>query len=686
MSDAHLAERVALVEQRIRRAVAARRAVDPTPDDPFRGLYLADEAVQRLLDRPVSAVPGPDTVDEGRLAEAERLAEVTGSRLRSLRLGFELEPLDVELLLVALVPDLDARFEQLYGYLNDDVTRRRPTIGLALALCGVPAVSAAARGRFVAPAPLPGRGLLLVEEADRPFLGRSLRVPDRVAAHLLGDDAPDRRLAELLLPVRPLRPGGGRELGHGLGHGCGRDRLAAAMEAVGLVYLREPAGGSARGVAVEALRAAGRAALVLDLNRLARDPAPTEVLVAVGREAGFGGPREDVGAVAGAPVGASEGMAAAVAAGVVAGPVEALAERPELVRALTELPVPVLLTGRGSWEPEWSARVPLLVETGRLGAADRAGLWRAALPEAAVDLRVAAPFELSPEQVGRAARTAEQQALLAGGPLTEVHLLHGVRAQNSSGLERLARRIEPGVGWVDLVLPPAVLGQLRELAARARHRDRVLGDWAMRPGGGRGRGVMALFAGDSGTGKTLSAEVIAGELGLDLYTVDLATVVDKYVGVRPRRNLERIFTEAAGVNAVLLFDEADAIFGKRSEVRDAPTAYANVESAYLLQRMESFDAWPCSPPTCGPTSTSLHPPPRPGGGLPAARHAQRTALWERLPRLWRCRAATTSTSPSADAPSSWRRRHPLGRRHRRVPGGGGGPTGGDVRGGGRRRP
>ncbi|MGW2395771.1 ATP-binding protein [Kitasatospora sp. NPDC001664] len=588
MSDAHLAERVALVEQRIRRAVAARRAVDPTPDDPFRGLYLADEAVQRLLDRPVSAVPGPDTVDEGRLAEAERLAEVTGSRLRSLRLGFELEPLDVELLLVALVPDLDARFEQLYGYLNDDVTRRRPTIGLALALCGVPAVSAAARGRFVAPAPLPGRGLLLVEEADRPFLGRSLRVPDRVAAHLLGDDAPDHRLAELLLPVRPLRPGGGRELGHGLGHGCGRDRLAAAVEAVGLVYLREPAGGSARGVAVEALRAAGRAALVLDLNRLARDPAPTEVLVAVGREAGFGGPREDVGAVAGAPVGASEGMAAAVAAGVVAGPVEALAERPELVRALTELPVPVLLTGRGSWEPEWSARVPLLVETGRLGAADRAGLWRAALPEAAVDLRVAAPFELSPEQVGRAARTAEQQALLAGGPLTEVHLLHGVRAQNSSGLERLARRIEPGVGWADLVLPPAALGQLRELAARARHRDRVLGDWAMRPGGGRGRGVMALFAGDSGTGKTLSAEVIAGELGLDLYTVDLATVVDKYVG-ETEKNLERIFTEAAGVNAVLLFDEADAIFGKRSEVRDAHDRYANVESAYLLQRMESFD-------------------------------------------------------------------------------------------------
>ena len=110
----------------------------------------------------------------------------------------------------------------------------------------------------------------------------------------------------------------------------------------------------------------------------------------------------------------------------------------------------------------------------------------------------------------------------------------------------------------------------------------------MRPGGGRGSGVTALFAGDSGTGKTMAAEVIAGDLGLDLYAVDLATVVDKYIG-ETEKNLERIFTEAANVSAVLLFDEADAIFGKRSEVRDAHDRYANIESAYLLQRMESFD-------------------------------------------------------------------------------------------------
>ncbi len=185
-------------------------------------------------------------------------------------------------------------------------------------------------------------------------------------------------------------------------------------------------------------------------------------------------------------------------------------------------------------------------------------------------------------------RAAAAAALVGTGAMTAEDLRRGARAQNAAGLERLARRVEPAVGWDDIVLPESARGQLHDLASRARNRDQVLIEWKMRKGGGRGRGVTALFAGDSGTGKTMSAEVIAGELGLDLYTVNLATVVDKYVG-ETEKNLERIFAEAGGVNAVLLFDEADAIFGKRSEVRDAHDRYANIESAYLLQRMETFD-------------------------------------------------------------------------------------------------
>jgi SpoVK/Ycf46/Vps4 family AAA+-type ATPase len=172
--------------------------------------------------------------------------------------------------------------------------------------------------------------------------------------------------------------------------------------------------------------------------------------------------------------------------------------------------------------------------------------------------------------------------------VTAADLSHGIRAQNAVGLGRLARRVEPAVGWSDLVLPESTTSQLQEVVLRARHRAQVLQEWRMRPGGGRGRGVTALFAGDSGTGKSMSAEVVAAALGMDLYTVDLSSVVDKYIG-ETEKNLERIFAEAAGVNGVLFFDEADALFGKRSEVRDAHDRYANIESAYLLQRMESFD-------------------------------------------------------------------------------------------------
>jgi SpoVK/Ycf46/Vps4 family AAA+-type ATPase len=168
------------------------------------------------------------------------------------------------------------------------------------------------------------------------------------------------------------------------------------------------------------------------------------------------------------------------------------------------------------------------------------------------------------------------------------HVLAGARSQNAAGLERLARRIEPAIGWDSLVLAPAIRTQLDDLASRCRHREIVIDEWQMRPGGGRGRGVTALFAGDPGTGKTMAAEVIAGALGLDLYQVNLATVVDKYIG-ETEKNLERIFSEADGINGVILFDEADALFGKRSEVSDAHDRHANIEVAFLLQRMESFD-------------------------------------------------------------------------------------------------
>lgn len=555
-SAGYLAGWLGLVDERVRVAVAARRAVDRSPDDPFRGLYLSDEQVDRLLHGPNPATLAVLTEAAAPwVAQLEAIADQTEAagdqvRLRHLTRTFDLTGLDLVLLLIAMAPDIDSRYEPLYGYLNDDVSRRRATIGLCLELAGVRTGDGRARARLQAGCPLADRQLIGVEETERPFLTRSLRVPDRVTSHLLGDDHPDLSLAELLVSTPSAQT-------------ADPSRVARALDGgTRLIYLREHPGAATRAFAVEALRTAGLGAVVLDLDR-ADDPEIARLARIAAREAAM---RD---------------------AGLVAGPVESLLARgPYAVRAFAELPCPVVLTGHQSWDPRWSRQVAVSLDAPDLAAGARAGLWQTAgTPIAHLD---AGAFRLAPEQIERAIEAGRLYAAVDGRPVSREHLHRGARGENAAGLERLARRIEPAVSWNDLVLPLANLSHLRELGARVRQRDLVLGEWGMRPGGGRGRGIVALFAGDSGTGKTMSAEVLAGELGLDLYTINLATVVDKYVG-ETEKNLERIFTEADQVNGVLLFDEADALFGRRSEVRDAHDRYANIEVAYLLQRLETFE-------------------------------------------------------------------------------------------------
>ncbi|MFI1195412.1 ATP-binding protein [Micromonospora sp. NPDC020750] len=571
-----LLRRLQRVELAVRAAVAARRESDPQPDDPFRGLYLSDEAVDASLAagrEPFHPWPGDPADASARASAGSGPAAGAGptpagaqagpggtgrdsgpDRLAALARAARLTPLDEALLLVALAPDVDSRFELFYGYLNDDVTRRRPSVGLALRLCGLPEAAAPARLRLAAGAPLIDLALLRVDSPDRPVLSRGLWVPDRVGGWLLGADAPEPSLVGFAEPLDAAGPPppGAEQLG----------RSGAR-----LAYLREKTGGSATALAVAALDRAGRGALAVDLPRLAADPQAAELATVLVREALLTG------------------------AGLVVGPVRG--DEPWAVWSrLTAGEVPVLAYGTQPWDPAWTAGAPVQVDVVPLSAAERAEVWRAALPGPVADgldpAAATAQFVLGAPAIRRAASVAVQLAAATGEPVGAAHLRAGARTQNAAGLERLARRIVPEVGWDDLVLPPGTLSLLHELAGRARHRDLVLREWRMRPGGGRGHGVAALFAGDSGTGKTMSAEVVAGSLGLDLYTVNLATVVDKYVG-ETEKNLERIFGEAAGVNGVLLFDEADAIFGKRSEVRDAHDRYANIESAYLLQRMETFD-------------------------------------------------------------------------------------------------
>ncbi|MCI3226615.1 ATP-binding protein, partial [Streptomyces sp. NP-1717] len=425
----HLLARAVAVEQRVRRAVAARRATDPDPDDAFRGLYLTEENVARLLDEDASrSFPPPDE---------QPLGSPPDSRLTSLTEKFALTALDVEILLIALVPDLDDRFEAFYGYLNDDVTRRRPSIGLALGLCGSTPADQEARARLAARSPLRAGGLLLVEDLDRPFLSRALRVPDRVAAHLLGDDTPDPRLADLLAPWRAVQ-----------GVGDPAPLAGVLSEGVQLVYLSEDQGGAGTALAASALTAAGLGVLGVDLARLAEYWAPAEAVRTLVREARLTG------------------------AGLVCAPLDAVSrEHPHLLRLLTSTQVATILVGRAPWDASWSASPPLLLHAPRVEPSARGALWTDAYkqwspapPPPGIDAdHLLAPFLLTPEQVTAAARSAAQTASLSGGALTADHVRRGARAQNAAGLDRLARRIEPTVTWDDLVLPPDTHAQLREL-------------------------------------------------------------------------------------------------------------------------------------------------------------------------------------------------------------------------------
>ncbi len=215
-------------------------------------------------------------------------------------------------------------------------------------------------------------------------------------------------------------------------------------------------------------------------------------------------------------------------------------------------------------------------------------LGEAELPEPVDLTALAGQFQLTTGQIRDAVASARDWARQSGEALSNAALFAAARLYSNPRLSSLARKLQPRFGWDDIVLPSDQRSLLHELINTVRQRPRVLDEWGVGLKLASSRGVTVLFAGPPGTGKTMAAEVISGELGLDLYKIDLSTVVSKYIG-ETEKNLERIFNEAETSNAILFFDEADSLFGKRSEVRDSHDRYANIEISYLLQRMEAYD-------------------------------------------------------------------------------------------------
>jgi hypothetical protein len=239
-------------------------------------------------------------------------------------------------------------------------------------------------------------------------------------------------------------------------------------------------------------------------------------------------------------------------------------------------------------------RPELRVTINRPDAVEQKRLWIQALGSAAALLNgaldgaldgVATQFRLSTEVILRTARTLGPS--LASAPAPETALWQACRASVRGGLEALAHRVEPVATWPQLILPEPQIATLRQIAIHVRQRLKVYEEWGFAGTSARGLGIAALFSGESGTGKTMAAEVLANELRLDLYRIDLASTVSKYIG-ETEKNLRRLFDAAEDSGAILLFDEADALFGRRSEIKDSHDRYANIEVSYLLQRIEAY--------------------------------------------------------------------------------------------------
>ncbi|WP_143046976.1 ATP-binding protein [Amycolatopsis xylanica] len=450
--------------------------------------------------------------------------------------------LELDVLLIALAPEADLRYERLYGYLQDDVTRRRPSVHLVLELL------AGTRGVFGAEAPLLGQRLVeLVAPGQQvaPPLPARLVVPDdQIVDVLLGLGELDRTLAACGVRLTT---------GHKDWPAVPLDDAAALLDSIeeGKTrwYFRGPEG-SGRRFTAEAVAGELRVpVLAAELHRLTDGP------FRLFREAALHGALLYL-----------DGVDALTA---------------DLARAMAQHKGMVILAGQREWTPR--AGEPLGVREvsfERRGFAVRKRVWEGhgVPPELADEL--AGRFRFGPGQVAEAVATA--------GSRTWDELFAAARAQTRHHLAGLATKVEPRAGWDELVLPDDSVTQLREMCQRVTLGGRVWRDWGFDRRFANAGATTALFAGPPGTGKTMAAEVIAGELGLDLFKIDLSAVISKYIG-ETEKNLDRVFAAAADADAILLFDEADALFGKRSEVRDAHDRYANIETAYLLQRMEQYD-------------------------------------------------------------------------------------------------
>ena len=557
-------------------------ACDPIEtDDPVDGESAVEAATTtqqpRALPLAVSG-DGRRRIEERTQRIAERCrATDRRLRLRVLREAFDLSRRHLDVLLLALAPRLDEKYHAVFQRLHNREAITAPTeILLEELFATTPQERLAVGGLVASDSPLCRHDLIDRQPSPDPTLGdrgRLITVPERIVEYLKGCDSVDPDLNTTLADHTS-----GHTVGVELANPTATVDSLAVDDALRDRLASRNCGDSGRrdywyGPATEKRRAVEA---VCDSDRLLRAD-----LAAVLEADALGWLRREA-ALLGRPLHLYNATAATE-----------LPDRPTLdsvFDALADLDTPVVVTGSGSWTPTgtMAADVDAIVEFPYPSVELRRQFWtahEAALPDDVDPAVLAGTFRLTHEGLQAALSTARS---VADGELTAADVYRGCRAQSAGELADLADRIEPDSEWDDIELRPDTEAKLRLVGTHIAQQGRIYDDWGFAERFSRGTGVVALFEGPSGTGKTMAAEILAGEVGMALYRVDLSSVVSKYIG-ETEENLEEIFEAATNANAVLLFDEADAVFGDRAEVSDATDRYANAEVNYLLQRIENYD-------------------------------------------------------------------------------------------------
>ena len=529
--------------------------------------HAANGGAAATLDRHTSAqrVPDQERGDDG----AEPTRPVGTPALETLCAAFGLTRFERDIVLLCAGVELDGSFARLCAAAQGDATATSPTFGLALA--------ALPDAHWSAITPVgPLRRWRLVGVSGPGLTTSPLRLEERVLHYLVGIEHLDERLEGLMLPLGQHGdppPSHRRVADRLVGHWLAQVAPGSEASTTGLspVQLCGPDRGAQRAVAGEACRAVGLRPFVVLADAVPSSPHDQDEMSRLWeRDAILGGCALIVDCHGDDAPDASHVISAARFVGRIQQPAIVLARDPLQAIERTAARLDVERPGAGEQRDGWAAA---------LGS-------RAALLDGALD-RLVGQFDLGPEDIRAACADLTEDTMALGPDVAEQRLWDASRRQTRPRLDDLAQRIEPVATWVDLVLPEAQRRTLREMATHARRRTTVYQAWGFASKGLRGLGISALFTGASGTGKTMAAEVLANELRLDLYRIDLSSVVSKYIG-ETEKNLRRVFDAAEQGGAILLFDEADALFGKRSEVRDSHDRYANIEVSYLLQRMEAY--------------------------------------------------------------------------------------------------